>query len=484
MRTLRARLIFSHVLPILVVVPLIGLAAFALLRLQGSLAAVEEQAQRQAARLQEQAIVLTQAAGRLDALIKDPAQADAFLDAVTLEVTGVTLLDAEGRVVAARGSGASSPVPLVAGAGGEESVADLLRNEGAVQLTLSGESGRRLAEVAIPILGDDAAVQGVLLLSQQVDDAQSQVGTLTRLLALIVGLLFALGIGLGLLLALRLSRSLSQVTGALEGIARGERPATLPAHDLREVDHLYDSVNTLAERLHTLEEARRRLLANLVHELARPLGSMNAAVHALRSGADGDPALRGELVDGIGAQVERMQPLLENLTQLHGQVLGPLELRRTPTPLTPWLSEVLSLWREAAQQKGIAWKSDIPLALPDATFDADQMARALGNLLSNAVKFTPPGGQIEVRASVTPDAPQVPFTVRISVADSGLGIPPAEQARIFEPFERGGGDRRFPQGVGLGLSIARDILLAHGGTITLESNPGRGSRFLLSFPSA
>ncbi len=485
MRTLRARLILSHVLPILIVVPLIGLAAFVLLRLQGSLARVEEQVQQQAAALQEQAQLLSQAAGRLDALLDDPAQAGAFLDSIDLDVTGVTLLDAEGRVLATRGDGPPAPAALdtvLAGEGGTPDVSALLSDQGTVKVTMSGALGRRLAEFAIPVLGDDAQVRGVLLLSQQVADVQTQFANLSRLLAATIALLFALGIGVGVLLALRLSRSLSQVTDALQGIARGERPATLPEHETFEVDRLYDSVNTLAERLHTLEAARRRLLANLVHELARPLGSMNAAVHALRTGADADPALRRELVDGIGAQVERMQPLLEDLTQLHGQLLGPLELNRTRTALTPWLTQLLSLWREAARQKGIAWQADVPLALPEVNFDADQMARALGNLLSNAVKFAPAGGAIEVQARIEP-AEGAGRSVVITVGDSGPGIPPADQRRVFEPFERGTGDRRFAQGVGLGLTIAREIVQAHGGTIQLESTPGRGSRFSLSFPA-
>ena len=477
MRTLRARLILSHLLPILIVVPLIGLAAFVLLQLQRSITDVEAGVQQQAALLQEQAQLLSNAAGRLDSLLSDPAAAKAFLSSINLEVTGVTLLEAPGGV----GAATSAAAPALAG--GEAQVAAALRGQGAVQVEVTGESGRRLAELAIPVLGDQRQVEGVLLLSQELGTVSTQVGNLSALLITIVVILFVLGILLGLLLALRLSRSLGQVTGALEGIARGEVPATLPEHNLREVDALYQSVNTLAQRLRTLEDARKRLLANLVHELGRPLGSIRAAAHALRTGADDDPALRQELLGGLNAQIERMQPLLDNLTLLHGQVLGSLELNRTPTPLAPWLVQVASLWREAAREKGITWKADIPLALPTASIDGDQMARAVGNLLSNAVKFTPPGGAISVDASVEASAePGAADNFVFAVSDTGPGIPVAEQKRIFEPFQRGHADRRFPQGVGLGLSIATDIVQAHGGAITLESSPGHGARFTLTIP--
>ncbi len=486
MRTLRARLISSHILPILIVVPLIGLAAFALLRLQRSLATVESGVEEQAALMQEQAQLLAAAAGQLDTLLTDPAAAEAFLSSIHLRVTRATLLDADGRVVAASDDGSGTPLTgAEPGTGGGASVASVLRGQGAVEVQVTGESGRRLAEIAIPLLGEQQQVEGVLLLTQEIGAVQSQFGNLSALLAAIVISLFALGIAIGLLLALRLTRSLHAVTGALDGIARGETPASLPAHDLEEVDALYQSVNTLVQRLHALEDARKRLLANLVHELGRPLGSIRAAAHALNSGADNEPALRRELLDGINAQVERMQPLLENLTQLHGQVLGTLELNRTPTLLAPWLTQLLSLWREAARAKGISWQADIPFALPTAAIDADQMARAVGNLAANAVKFTPAGGSIAVQAGTRPSAaPDGAQWVCIAVTDSGPGIAAADQQRIFEPFQRGQQGRRFVQGVGLGLTIAQEIAQAHGGAIELESTPGRGSRFALLFPVA
>ena len=132
------------------------------------------------------------------------------------------------------------------------------------------------------------------------------------------------------------------------------------------------------------------------------------------------------------------------------------------------------------RQKGVAWRSDIPLDLPTASIDARQLARAVGNLFSNAVKFTPAGGAIQVTARVE-DSDGRPRCV-IRVRDSGPGIDSAEQARIFEPFQRGAVQQRFPQGMGLGLTIARDIAVAHGGTVAVISELGRGAEFTLTFP--
>ena len=108
--------------------------------------------------------------------------------------------------------------------------------------------------------------------------------------------------------------------------------------------------------------------------------------------------------------------------------------------------------------------------------DEDRMAQALGNVVDNAIKYTPPDGEVAVSAGVEGD------NVYIRVRDTGVGIVPEEQERIFEPFYRGPSSRRFPQGMGLGLSIARDMVTAHGGHIDVESTPGQGSTFTLWLP--
>jgi signal transduction histidine kinase len=182
-------------------------------------------------------------------------------------------------------------------------------------------------------------------------------------------------------------------------------------------------------------------------------------------------------------QIEHMEPLLDDLTLLHGQVLGPLELNRQPVAFSAWLRRHMTLWRELARQKNVGWRADVPLDLPQVEIDSDQMGRALGNLLSNAVKFTPSGGSILVEAGLSDEENlDTGGLAWIRISDGGPGIPTEEQEQIFEPFQRGGAGHRFPQGMGLGLAIARDIARAHGGDITVKSTPEDGSRFTLAFP--
>jgi signal transduction histidine kinase len=258
-------------------------------------------------------------------------------------------------------------------------------------------------------------------------------------------------------------------------VAQGREWNTLEEEGPEEIRTLLQAFNSLIDRLRVMEEARRRLLANLVHELGRPMGAIQSGLQALLSGAEQDPELRRELLEGMDTQVQRMRPLLDSLTDLHGQVLGTLELDFRPVALSEWLPRTVRPWRQAAHDKGLYWQIEIPGELPVLDIDSDRMAQVLGNLLSNAIKYTPEG-TISVEASTQAEQ------VVITVGDTGIGIAAAEHKRIFDPFYRSRRDKRFPQGMGLGLSIARDLVAAHGGHLDVESTPGEGSRFVIRLP--
>jgi signal transduction histidine kinase len=179
---------------------------------------------------------------------------------------------------------------------------------------------------------------------------------------------------------------------------------------------------------------------------------------------------------GLDEETLRLQHLLDDLAGLHDQVLGKLELNRSEVQLNDWLAGVLAPWEAAARQRGLDWAVDIPSNLPAATMDPDRMAQALGNILSNAIKFTPAHGQVSTTVNLAEGL------LSIQVADTGVGIPGDERERIFQPFYRGVQGRRIVEGMGLGLSIARDIVAAHGGEIKVEGRPGSGALFLLQIP--
>jgi signal transduction histidine kinase len=284
-----------------------------------------------------------------------------------------------------------------------------------------------------------------------------------------------LGAAVGLVLALDLERSLRNVTDAILGVAYGRQLTLLVERGPEEIRQLLRAFNTLTGRLNMLESARRRLLSNLVHEVGRPMGALQSAIQALLNGADRDELFRRELLTGMEAEVQRMHPLLNNLTELHGRILGALELTCRPTSLSEWLPPTLAPWREAAQAKGLHWQAAVPTDLPMIEIDPDRLAQVLGNLLSNAIKYTPAGGAVSFEAGLDNG------DVRLRVSDTGTGIEPEEQGRIFEPFYRSQSDR-FPEGLGLGLAIAQDLIEAHGGRLEVESQPGQGSQFTAWLP--
>jgi signal transduction histidine kinase len=300
-----------------------------------------------------------------------------------------------------------------------------------------------------------------------------------RLRYVIAGILIAgiaLGGAVGWTLALILARPLHALTEGVSGLAEGGEWTVLEAGGPEEIVRLARAFNALVARLRGLEDARHHLLANLVHELGRPLGAILSAVQALKSVPEADVRFRRELLVGIEQELYRLRHLIDDLTRLHDRILGTLEIQREPVRAAEWLSRVALPWREAARQKDLRWTSAVPADLPVVEIDADRLTQALGNLLTNAIKYTPAGGTVDLSAGLHDES------IWISVSDTGPGIAPEERARIFEPFYRGQASRRFPQGMGLGLAIAHDVVVAHGGRLEVESTSQQGSRFTLWLP--
>lgn len=467
MRSLRARLMLSHVLPILVVVALVAFALTYLLETQVLLAQYSDQ-------LEQQARLVARAASNNLLIWSDPGLSQGFITAVGESLPGrVWLLNRQGVLLA------SSHVDDRDLIGVQQSLPGLREvvATGAILRVDYGEvRGTGAAEVLVPVVVG-GRVAGVIRMTDPLSSVYERFPRTRRFILSVLAAGLGVGVVMGLALAAGLERPLRLATGAISRMAAGERLGALPEQGPEEIRMLLRAFNALTERLQGLERARKRLLANLVHELGRPLGALLAAIQAQQAGAEEEPDVRRELLSGMEAEVRRMGRLLDDLTRLYDQALGQLELDRTPTLLTPWLHGVLLPWREAAQEKRLRWEVDLPDDLPTAAIDPDRMAQAVGNLLSNAVRYTPAEGSVRVSATAGADS------VAIRVEDTGPGVPPEERERIFAPFYRGARGTRFPQGMGLGLSIARDVVEAHGGRIELDgSAPSRGSTFIIHFP--
>jgi heavy metal sensor kinase len=243
-----------------------------------------------------------------------------------------------------------------------------------------------------------------------------------------------------------------------------------------ELDYLADTLNAMLARLEAAFAELRRFTADAAHELRTPLtalkGGLEVALRHPRSAEEYARTLRGSL-----EEVDRLGRLAEDLLLLSRATVG-TGLARRRVELEPMLLEVLDLGLRLAHGTGVTVR--VGALEPAAVMgDATALRRLLLILVENAVKYTPEGGQVElslIRSGVE---------IQASVRDTGIGIDPADAARVFEPFVRLDDARsRETGGAGLGLAIARSIALAHSGTITLDSAPKVGSLFTVHLPAA
>jgi signal transduction histidine kinase len=465
MRSLRSRFILSHILPVLVAVPLAGLILIYLFETQVVLT-------QMAADISDKAnLIATTVNGRPE-LLQNATEAETFINGVSIYIDEqIVLIAPNGDVIASTDPIAGADLGALAG----DSALDIA-NAGEENLVITYGLADQGAIVLVPVQDINKQLVGIVGVSNTLATAAGQFQRMRYLILGALGLQLAIGVLIGWWLAKRLERPIEEAASAVIAIAEGQQIEPVTVRGSAEVRDLSRAVNALAERLRLLEETRRRSLANIVHELGRPLGAIYTATYVLRQGAGDDPAVRDELLTGIERAVTNMEPLLNDLSQQYGQVEGTVRLNVAEMDLNEWLLPALLPWRTVAQEKGLVWETDIAPNLPAITADADRLNQVFGNLISNAIKYTPEGGAIRVTAGAKTGGLQV------AVCDTGPGIDPAEQERIFEPFYRSQAHRRFPQGLGLGLTIARDLVEAHGGVLELESEPGKGSCFTVRLP--
>ncbi len=246
--------------------------------------------------------------------------------------------------------------------------------------------------------------------------------------------------------------------------AEGPTGAVLVLHEISE--------------LRRLERVRQDFVANISHEFRTPLTAIQGFAETLLGGALDDTANRRRFVEIIRNHAIRLARLTEDLLELSRIEAGQMELEFRPVRVEYLIESCLETARLKAAQRDLIVEVSIPDGLPPIRGDANRLQEVLQNLLDNAVQYTPERGRIEVSAS------QVAGAVVLTVADTGIGIPQAEQGRIFERFYRVDAARsREAGGTGLGLSIARHIVDAHGGKLWVESAVGEGSRFHFSVPA-
>ncbi|MDX1415480.1 MAG: HAMP domain-containing sensor histidine kinase [Candidatus Promineifilaceae bacterium] len=465
MKSLRSRFILSHLLPILITVPLVMVILLYLLETQILLAQTSQD-------ISDKANLIAQTVNGRPELLQSADDAEGFLTGVSIYMDErVLLLRPNGQILATIPSESGTQEGAIVELEGLDTAIS-----GSPSLIINYGLTNGEAIALVPVMDINQQLIGIVGVTEGISGAASDIGRLRTWILILLFFELLLGGIIGLWLAGRLAKPIHRAAQAVIDIAGGRDIGPVRIDGPTEIRELSAAVNVLSERLRLLEESRRRSLANIVHELGRPLGAMRSAVHVLRQSPGEDPQVRDELLAGVEQAIENMQPLLDDLSQLHGQVEGTIQLQRQPIALGDWLVPLLLPWRTVAQEKGLGWRVEVDKDIPEIAIDPDRLAQAVGNLLSNAIKYTPVGGTVQVTAAAAAEE------VYIGVCDSGVGIAPGERAMIFEPFYRSTQERRFPQGLGLGLTIARDLVEAHGGRLEVADGQRTGSCFTIYLP--
>jgi len=225
-----------------------------------------------------------------------------------------------------------------------------------------------------------------------------------------------------------------------------------------------------------IEELRDDLVATVAHELKTPLTSLRMAVHLCVEGSAGPlTPTQEDLLNAAREDCERIQALIDDILDLARIQAGRVELHREPLVGEELVTAVVDAYRAEAHERGIDLLADALPGGPSVAGDRERLELVLGNFVTNALRHTPRRGCVTVHCAVDGGA------LRFEVEDTGEGIAPEHQARVFDRFFRVPG--RSSRGSGLGLAIAREIVQAHGGTIGVASEPGRGSRFWFALPA-
>ena len=292
-------------------------------------------------------------------------------------------------------------------------------------------------------------------------------------LALLLALLLAA------VIARSVARPLGTMAGAAEAIARGEYDQRVPPHGPDEVRRVAGSFNSMAAQVKASQQAQRDFVANVSHDLKTPLTAISGWSQALLDGAADAPDERQRAAETIHNEAGRMERMVNELLELARIESGQLQLTLRPVDLSQIISDVHHGQLPRARAKAIELTLDAATPLP-VMGDPDRLTQIFTNLADNALAYTPVGGRVHLAARAGAGA------VEGIVTDSGPGIPAAEVPRIFERFyrlEKSRARGENGRGSGLGLAIVHELVTAHGGQISVSSEVGRGSAFIVRLPS-
>lgn len=286
---------------------------------------------------------------------------------------------------------------------------------------------------------------------------------------------FLFAITLGVIFSRILTRPVRELTAAARAVADGNLDQKVDVHSQDELGELSLVFNEMTTKLSRAMESRRRMTADIAHELRTPISIILGHAEAIN---DGVLPASEETIQVIRQEAIRLEQLVNDLRVLALSDAGELRLMPIPTQPEHLLKNVFDLFKYQAQSRGIHLTLDCPQNLPEILADQDRLVQVFSNLVDNAMRVTPKQGQIQLSARL------VDYQIEFTVSDTGPGIVPEELDKIFDRLYRSDQSRkRDSGGSGLGLAIARTIIEQHGGRIWAENNPDHGACMHILIPT-
>ena len=271
----------------------------------------------------------------------------------------------------------------------------------------------------------------------------------------------------------RMSIPIGDLVDAAGRISEGDYSPRVPERGSHDVRSLVRAFNGMAARLQLTEEQRRDLMADITHELRTPITVIQGNLEGMLDGVYSADEVR---LKSVLEETQILSRLVDDLRTLALAESGALQLKKEPTDLAVLIGETISAFRTQADAAGVTISIDTMAGVPPLSLDPERIRQVLSNLIANALRYTPNGGFIRVNYEITNIANEKQAVV--TVEDNGIGIAPDVLPNVFNRFYKS----RDSSGTGLGLPIARHLVEAHGGTITAESEAGKGTTIRIMLP--
>ena len=276
------------------------------------------------------------------------------------------------------------------------------------------------------------------------------------------------------LLSRYILRPVKELSTAARRLGSGDFSQRVTVSGEGEIEEMSQTFNTMADNLQHAEELRQNMVTDIAHELRTPLTNIKGYLEGI---SDGVIAPDPKTITLLNEEASLLSRLVEDLQELNLADAGEIKLARQPEDLSPLITQTVAAMQPQAGERGLTMQTTLPETLPMVSIDTSRIHEVLHNLLENAIFHTPTGGRITVTARLTDGF------VEVEITDTGVGIPASDLMDIFERFYRVDKSRtRATGGNGLGLTISKRLVEAHGGSISVKSEVGKGSRFRFTLP--